>query len=242
MIFDEIGMGAVGLVLIPCLQVLADEEYQKRVWVKQLDPRFSSDYSEFFDDFFLACNGILAARERYQLDDKSVDALTGLYQKMHKFLSSWRFSVNGDIEKLIASPDWIAIREEAKLLVGLFQPFAQLPDVIKGHLIPALEKLADRSYQESTWCQVKSAKGETYDFWITDFSAICEFLLFRKEGKIDAECEHLLEELFNKLGEFDMVWRKRLAEDIEAMIRHPQWVSIQRQAAQLLVLLRQLEK
>lgn len=215
-------------LLIPPLEILANPEYQERVWVNKLDPNLSDSYEETLEAFEI-CSNLFQPGEEDKLDEKNRKSLEKLYKTVREFYLS---CTDSDIHSLINRPDWVEIQRKARELVDALYPIAaaRSRDVIEKDLIPSVEKLASRTYQKQAWVD---PKGEsTYSKWFMNFSEICDFLLSTNQGYLNQENKRHLRELYEKVDDFDYSWGR--THDVLFLINHPDWVEIQRIAAEFL--------
>lgn len=196
---------AVRIFVVPLLEILADREYQERVWLSDVE---SYSFSEFIDDFFTDCRPIIdLGEEVYKLEENRAP-FEALYKMVDEFICS---SPGDDLRSLLNHPKWMEIQQKAGELLKALQPTveARRRDIIEVHLIPSIEELANKRISE-------------YNDWFTNFSALCDFLIHRDD--LDQENTEYLRDLYEKVDDFDCSYG-------EADMSTPEWADIQSSAA-----------
>lgn len=98
--------------LLSLVNDVADEEYQKRVWIEGKGPEASSfdeDMCMIFDDYRL--DEFIAECQEKGLYAGKIDKLELLRKALDKFIDKTKS--REDPRKIISNPDWVKIREMA---------------------------------------------------------------------------------------------------------------------------------
>lgn len=234
--FNRTDVDVIKTLLIPPLEILANPEYQERIWVN--NPNLSVSYWELIENFFEISRTFFSYDEEYQLDEKNRESLKELYEMVDKYYAYKMLNSNDDVQSFINHPDWVKIQWKAKELVEALRILvaARHRDVVETELVPSIEELANHTYQEKKWM---FPEGKfTYSNWFMNFCEICDFLLLPSEEGLNQKNKQQLNDLYKKVDEFDDTWRKNLERDASSLISHPNWIEIQNHAAEFLKILK----
>lgn len=239
----QIYIDIVKTLLLPSLEILANAEHQHTSWVKNHDTIFWDPYNDCLEDFFEICKSLLSLSEEDKLDEKHRRSLEELYKMVKEFHSAWGCELSDNLQEIISHPEWVKIQKKSCKLLEELKPIVKAREfwVIDINLIPLLEILVDRNYQEKLWLHAQDS--DAYSYWFTEFAEVCDFLLKPEQNdKLDEKNKKALEELYQLVDEFDDTLGRQLAENIPALIRHPKWIKIQLKAEKLLKALKKEKK
>lgn len=102
--------------IIDELSIIADLDYQHRVWVQGIGPE-----CHFYDDvicnFFGPANDIISDYKRYKITEKQYNYLRFFYGVFENFTDSHL----GEPFEFIETPEWQHVVDEAKKLLTAFK-------------------------------------------------------------------------------------------------------------------------